>query len=73
MVELLARGSRGDQHLDRTIALSIAALCVGGMVIARASNGRTFADEVRDACMEVALRLAGWDDHARSRQPHHEA
>jgi len=73
MVELLARGSRGDQHLDRTIALSIAALCVGGMVIARASDGRTFADEVRDACMEVALRLAGWDDHARSRQPHHEA
>jgi TetR/AcrR family transcriptional regulator, transcriptional repressor for nem operon len=67
MVELLQRGSRGDQHPDRTVALSIAALCVGGMVIARASEGRTFADEVRDACTAVALRLAGWDDSACSR------
>jgi TetR/AcrR family transcriptional regulator, transcriptional repressor for nem operon len=66
MVELLACGSRGEQHPDRTIALSIAALCVGGMVIARASDGRSFADEVRDACKEVALRLAGWDDRACS-------
>ena len=73
MVELLARGSRGDEHSDRTIALAIAALCVGGMVIARASDGRAFADEVRDACKEVALRLAGWDDRARSPQPRQEA
>jgi TetR/AcrR family transcriptional repressor of nem operon len=62
MVELLQSGSRAEQHPNRTIALSIAALCVGGMVIARASDGRAFADEVRDACMAVALRLAGWDD-----------
>ncbi len=73
MIELLQSGSRGDEHPDRTIALAIAALCVGGMVIARASDGRAFADEVRDACMEVALRLAGWDDHARSHQPRQKA
>jgi TetR/AcrR family transcriptional regulator, transcriptional repressor for nem operon len=67
MVALLQSGSRGDQHPDGTTALAIAALCVGGMVIARASDGRAFADEVRDACTEVALRLAGWDDRAGSR------
>jgi len=65
MVALLQSGSRAEQHPDRTIALSIAALCVGGMVIARASDGRAFADEVRNACLAVALRLAGWDDSAR--------
>jgi TetR/AcrR family transcriptional regulator, transcriptional repressor for nem operon len=67
MVALLQSGSRGDEHPDRTTALAIAALCVGGMVIARASDGRAFADEVRDACTAVALRLAGWGDSACSR------
>lgn len=62
MVEILQSGSRADQHPDRTVALAIAALCVGGMVIARASEDQTLADEVRDACTEVALRLGGWDD-----------
>jgi len=62
MVEVLRRGSRADRHPERMVALSIAALCVGGMVIARASEDRAFADEVRDACMAVALGLAGWDD-----------
>src|SRR5260370_34694568 len=67
MVDMLQRGSRGDQHPDRTVALSIAALCAGGMIIARASEDRMFADEVRDACMKVALRLGGWDRKAISR------
>jgi TetR/AcrR family transcriptional regulator, transcriptional repressor for nem operon len=62
MVEILQSGSRAQQHPDRTVALAIAALCVGGMVIARASDDQTLADEVRDACTEVAIRLGGWDD-----------
>jgi TetR/AcrR family transcriptional regulator, transcriptional repressor for nem operon len=61
MIEILRSGSRAEQHPDRTIALSVAALCVGGMVVARASEDRAFADEVRDACKAVALRLAGWE------------
>ncbi len=61
MVDILQSGSRTNQHPDRTVALAIAALCVGGMVIARASEDQTLADEVRDACKEVALRLGGWD------------
>ena len=64
MVDILGRGARPD----RTVALSVAALCVGGMVIARASDDRTFADELREACAAVALRLAGWDQGARSRR-----
>jgi TetR/AcrR family transcriptional repressor of nem operon len=77
MVDFLERGSLADQHPNRTAALSIAALCVGGMVIARASRDRAVADEVRDACMAVALRLGGWDADTDSRsasvqpQPNH--
>ncbi|MBW0002595.1 MAG: TetR/AcrR family transcriptional regulator [Hyphomicrobiales bacterium] len=71
MVDILQNGSRANQHPDRTAALAIAALCVGGMVIARASEDRGLADQVRDACTEVALRLGGWDegrDRARPRR-----
>jgi AcrR family transcriptional regulator len=63
MVDILRRGSRrprSDRLLTRQAALSIAALCVGGMVIARASEDRTLADEVREACMNSALGLGGW-------------
>jgi TetR/AcrR family transcriptional repressor of nem operon len=45
---------------DRTRALAIAALCIGGMVIARASDDLAIADEVRDAAMATALSLGGW-------------
>jgi TetR/AcrR family transcriptional repressor of nem operon len=45
----------------RTTAHAMAALCVGGMVLARAMLDRTHADELRDACMSVALDLGGWN------------
>lgn len=63
MVDILGRGvrrSRSDRLPPRQAALSIAALCIGGMVIARASEDRTLADEVRAACMKSALGLGGW-------------
>lgn len=68
MVSLLERSSAGDRHSHRTSALAIAALCVGGMVIARASKERTLADELREAAREVALNLGGWDGDANSRR-----
>jgi AcrR family transcriptional regulator len=46
----------------RTRAQAMAALCVGGMVVARAMENREVADELRDACMEVALEPGGWDE-----------
>ncbi len=67
MVVLLQRSSAANGRAPRTSALAIAALCVGGMVVARASEGRALANELRNAAMEVALELGGWDDKANSR------
>ncbi|HEY6256791.1 MAG TPA: TetR/AcrR family transcriptional regulator [Xanthobacteraceae bacterium] len=69
MVDTLQHGSRPDGHSGRTAALSIAALCVGGMVVARASDDQAFADELRNACTAVALRLGGWKEGRNSRRP----
>lgn len=41
-------------------AQAMAALCIGGMVVARALENRALADELRDNCMAVAFELAGW-------------
>jgi TetR/AcrR family transcriptional regulator, transcriptional repressor for nem operon len=61
MVGILERGSLLHGDSRRPTAQAIAALCVGGMVVARASLDRDFADDLRDACMVVALRLGGWN------------
>ena len=45
-------------------AQAIAALCVGGMVVARSMVNRAAADGLRDACMDMALKLGGWDKAA---------
>jgi TetR/AcrR family transcriptional regulator, transcriptional repressor for nem operon len=39
---------------------ALAALCVGGMVVARAMVDTAAADNLREACMTVALQLGGW-------------
>jgi TetR/AcrR family transcriptional repressor of nem operon len=62
MVSVLERSmtkSRPDRHNK---AKAIAAMCVGGMVVARAMADRTLADELRDGCMSVALELGGWEE-----------
>jgi hypothetical protein len=66
MVILLQGSSTRNDHSGRTSA--IAALCVGGMVIARASDGQALAEELRSAAMEVALQLGGWDRKANSKR-----
>jgi TetR/AcrR family transcriptional regulator, transcriptional repressor for nem operon len=60
MVSVLERGSNGGGRQRRVNAQAVAALCVGGMVVARALDDRHMADELRSACMSVALRLGGW-------------
>jgi TetR/AcrR family transcriptional regulator, transcriptional repressor for nem operon len=50
-----------------TTAKAVAALCVGGMVVARAMEDRALADELRDACMATALKLGGWDKKTNAR------
>jgi TetR/AcrR family transcriptional regulator, transcriptional repressor for nem operon len=51
-----------------TTAKAVAALCVGGMVVARAMENRALADELRDACMATALKLGGWDRKTNARE-----
>jgi TetR/AcrR family transcriptional repressor of nem operon len=60
MVSVLERSSAGNGGPRREQAQAIAALCVGGMVVARAMADRSYADELRGACMGVALELGGW-------------
>jgi len=64
MVDVLQRDVRSGDPEPRRVALAIAALCVGGMVIARASNERMLADELRAAAADVALKLGGWHQGA---------
>jgi TetR/AcrR family transcriptional repressor of nem operon len=66
MVSVLERSSIRNGRPRSTTAQAIAALCVGGMVVARAMVNRTVADDLRDACMAVALQLGGWDKHSKS-------
>ncbi|MGD0737853.1 MAG: helix-turn-helix domain-containing protein [Terracidiphilus sp.] len=61
MVSVLERSTgRGVQN-RHDVAQATAALCVGGMVVARAMEDRAAADGLRDACMNVALELGGWN------------
>ena len=62
MVAVLERNVTGEKQQRRAKAQAVAALCVGGMVVARAIENRVAADELRDACMSVALHLGGWVD-----------
>jgi hypothetical protein len=65
MVSVLQRSSKENGRSHRSRAQAVAALCVGGMVVARAMDNREVADELRDACMTVALELGGWDESGR--------
>src|ERR1700683_750353 len=60
MVSVLERSSVEDGRPRRARAQSIAALSIGGMVVARTMVDRALADELRAACMAVARDLGGW-------------
>ena len=60
MVSVLQRSMRSNGRNRHAAAQAVAALCVGGMVVARAMENRGSADALRDACMEVALGIGGW-------------
>ena len=64
MVSFLERDVRHRSRDTETAAQAIAALCVGGMVVARAMDDRGHADRLRDAFKAVALRLGGWEEKA---------
>jgi TetR/AcrR family transcriptional repressor of nem operon len=59
MVSILERSINGRGREARVRAQATAALCIGGMVVARAMENRAASDALRDACMKVALELGG--------------
>src|SRR5580693_2050320 len=60
MIEVIEQDVRTRTEPDRNRILSIAALCVGGMVLARSIDNREFANELREAAMATALSLGNW-------------
>ncbi len=66
MVNVLDRSLIRNGRGRRTTAQAIAALSIGGMIVARTIVDRALADELRAACMAVALDLGGWKPPNRS-------
>lgn len=60
MVDVLQRSLRDKKRPRRLRAEAIAALCIGGMVVARTMVDRKLADELREACTITANQLGGW-------------
>jgi TetR/AcrR family transcriptional regulator, transcriptional repressor for nem operon len=57
MVDIFERDMHGLGRAAHDRALARAALCVGGMVLARSVEDRKLADEIRKAAMTAALAL----------------
>jgi TetR/AcrR family transcriptional repressor of nem operon len=68
MVNVLERSMIDTVPQRRATAQATAALCIGGMIVARTMVNRAFADELRESCMAVALRLGGWGKRNRSKR-----
>ena len=67
MVSVLERSLRDKAQPRRVKAEAIAALCIGGMVVARTMVDRSLADELREACTVMAHHLGGWENKTESR------
>jgi TetR/AcrR family transcriptional repressor of nem operon len=67
MVSVLERSLAQNGGRRRATAQSIAALAIGGMVVARTLVDRALADDLRAACTSVALDLGGWNKKTKSR------
>ena len=67
MVDVLERSLPRHRPRRRETAQAVAALCVGGMVVARAVGDSRDADALRDACRKVAIALGEWEDGAGRR------
>src|SRR5689334_2537351 len=61
MVSVLERSLTDKKEPRRTRAQAIAALCIGGMVVARTMVDRGLADDLRGGCTAMALQLGGWE------------
>src|SRR6202051_1499549 len=60
MIETFEQGMTAAAEPARQRALALTSLCIGGMVLARAIEDRSLADELRGAAMAIALKLGHW-------------
>jgi hypothetical protein len=60
MIDVFEQALQRDGPAARSRARAIAALCVGGTVLARSIEDRALADELRQAAAGVALSLGRW-------------
>lgn len=60
MIEMFEQGMTPGADSARQRALALTSLCVGGMVLARAIEDRSLANELREAAMAIALELGRW-------------
>jgi hypothetical protein len=60
MVTVLGREVKHSMQAPEDTAMAIAALCIGGMVVARSLKDNRFSDRLRDAATHAALVLGGW-------------
>jgi len=65
MVSVLERSMADKRKPRKPKAQAIAALCIGGMVVARTMVDRPAADELRRSCAAMALQLGGWDKKSK--------
>jgi len=65
MVSVLERSMADKRKPRKPKAQAIAALCIGGMVVARTMVDRPVADELRRSCAAMALQLGGWDKKSK--------
>lgn len=67
MVSVLERSFVGRNGASRATAQAIAALSIGGMIVARTLPERADADQLRASCLAMALQLGGWQSkpHAK--------
>jgi AcrR family transcriptional regulator len=68
MVRTLGRDVRKNGKPREDTAMAIAALCIGGMVVARSINDAALADRLREAAAGAALDLGGWKRTPRTRK-----
>jgi TetR/AcrR family transcriptional regulator, transcriptional repressor for nem operon len=65
MVNVLERSMTNKNGSGRSTAQAIAALSIGGMVVARTLVDRKHADELRASCIAAAMQLGGWATKAK--------
>lgn len=61
MLSILEGQAPGGKRSPQQRAKAIAALCVGGMVLARSLNDKNLGDEIREAAMQLALEEGDWE------------